>query len=215
MYATSSFSLVDTDLETQHDYKGRSSAPLSLGIWTHNLQGITRNQKFVPSSCPSATTYDAVIFQAGTGFLELYEFAEANGITVIGGSSETVGASGGWISGGGHSSLSNTLGLGADRALQFKIVTPDGKYLTASACENQDLFFAIRGGGGSTFGVIMESVQAAAPVVKLQVAYMKFISYTDQGANANFLKLLISLAPTFAAQGWGGCMSSPSLAFCS
>ena len=44
-------------------------------------------------------------------------FAEANNITLIGGSSQTVGPAGGWILGGGHSALSPTLGLGVDRVV--------------------------------------------------------------------------------------------------
>jgi len=119
-------------------------------------------------------------------FSQLYDFAEANGITIVGGTDRTVGAAGGWVQvrallspygvpeltekscsrivqGGGHSLLSNTLGLGADRALQFKVVTPDGQYLTANACQNQDLFFALRGGGGGTFGVVMEMTTRVEP----------------------------------------------------
>jgi hypothetical protein len=66
--------------------------------------------------------------------------------------------------GGGHSTLSNTMGLGVDRVvrtyisilcivtscdviqLQFKVVTPDGQYRTVNKCQNSDLFFALRGG---------------------------------------------------------------------
>lgn len=119
------------------------------------MKGISRNQKFVPAGCPTSKTYDGVTFAAGTGFAELYQFAEDNQITILGGSSRTVGPSGGWI-GAGHGALSNQLGLGVDRALQFRVVTPNGKQVIASACQNKDLFFALRGGGGSTFGVIME-----------------------------------------------------------
>ncbi|EEB88350.1 hypothetical protein MPER_13859, partial [Moniliophthora perniciosa FA553] len=82
----------------------------------------------------------------GVQWHEAYGFAEAHNITLVGGSDRSVGAAGGWLLGGGHGMLSNTMGLGADRALQFKVVTPDGKYLTANACQNQDLFFALRGG---------------------------------------------------------------------
>ena len=39
----------------------------------------------------------------------------------------------------------------------MKVVTPDGVYRTANECQNQDLFFALRGGGGSAFGVVIES----------------------------------------------------------
>lgn len=95
----------------------------------------------------------------------VYEFAEANNITVVGGSSRTVGPVGGWISGGGHGALSNTLGLGVDNVMEIKTVLPNGTYVTANRCQNQDLFFALRGGGGSTFGVNMEMTTRAHPQV--------------------------------------------------
>lgn len=44
-------------------------------------------------------------------------------------------------------------GLGADQLLSVGIVTASGQLVTASACQNPDLFWAIAGGGGGTFGV--------------------------------------------------------------
>jgi hypothetical protein len=43
----------------------------------------------------------------GADFVEVYQFAEANNVTVVGGSSRSVGAAGGWLTGGGHGALSN------------------------------------------------------------------------------------------------------------
>jgi len=88
---------------------------------------------------------------------------------VVGGIAYTVGAAGGWILGGGHSSLSPQYGLGVDSeflqgkfqllglidrvdVLQFEIVTPDGASRIANAYQNEDLFWALRGGGPG-FGV--------------------------------------------------------------
>ena len=59
--------------------------------------------------------------------------------------------------------LSNNFGLGADRVLQYRVVTPQGKYLTANACQNTDIFYALRGGGGGTFAIVMESTFLAEP----------------------------------------------------
>ena len=47
--------------------------------------------------------------------------------------------------------------------LQYKIVTPDGVFRTANACQNQDLFYALRGGGGGTFGVVLEATMLVSP----------------------------------------------------
>lgn len=52
-------------------------------------------------------------------------------------------------------------GLGVDQILEFNIVTPDLQFLTASPDENEDLFWAVRGGGGSTFGVVTSMVVRA------------------------------------------------------
>lgn len=59
-----------------HDYKGRSSGPNSLMLWTHNLQGITLTRGFVAAGCSADSAKDGVTFGAGIGFLQLYQFAE-------------------------------------------------------------------------------------------------------------------------------------------
>lgn len=74
--------------------------------------------------------------------------------------------------------LSNNFGLGADRVLQYRVVTPQGEYLTANACQNTDLFYALRGGGGGTFGVVMESTFLAEPrplTIQVYVALFRFM----------------------------------------
>ena len=153
-----------------HDYKGRSSAPHSLALWTHKIQpALSLIKGFTPEGCTSAAG-DGVTMGAGQGFLGLYQFAEDNHITIVGGSSETVGAAGGWLAGAGHGALSNTLGLGVDNALQIKAVLPNGTYVTANRCKNQDIFYALRGGGGSTFGIITEVTTRANPQLTLQVS---------------------------------------------
>lgn len=70
--------------------------------------------------------------------------------------------------GGGHSVLSPVYGLGVDRVLQYKIVTPDGQLRTANECQNSDLFWALRGGGGGTFGVVLEATHKAEKQLTIQ-----------------------------------------------
>jgi FAD/FMN-containing dehydrogenase len=45
--------------------------------------------------------------------------------------------------------------MGADNIIEAVIVTPTGDVLKVNACQNEDLFWAIRGGGGGTFGIII------------------------------------------------------------
>jgi FAD/FMN-containing dehydrogenase len=65
-------------------------------------------------------------------------------LTIVAGGSETVGP-GGYLTGGGHGALSATYGMGADQVLEMEIVTPRGEILTINECQNQDLFWAMRG----------------------------------------------------------------------
>jgi hypothetical protein len=55
--------------------------------------------------------------------------------------------------GGGHGRLSRSFGLTCDNVKSVDIVTADGKFLRASAEENQDLYWGVRGGGGN-FGIV-------------------------------------------------------------
>lgn len=48
-------------------------------------------------------------------------------------------------------------GLGADNVLEFKVVTADGNLVVANEVVNQDLFWALRGGGPGAWGVVVEA----------------------------------------------------------
>lgn len=78
-----------------------------------------------------------------------------------------------------------------------------GTYVTANRCQNQDIFFAIRGGGGSTFAVNMEVTYRAHPKVNLQTAEVAFLANNITTYNS-FISILTENANKWADDGWGG-----------
>ncbi|KAG9079884.1 hypothetical protein FRC06_007348, partial [Ceratobasidium sp. 370] len=187
---------------TGHDFAGKSMAPGTLSLWTHNIKYINYTTSFVPDQC-SVQGVPALTYGAGQDMESLFLFAETNNITFIGGSAKTVGAAGGWVMGGGHSVLSNTYGLGVDRVLQFRIVTPDGRYLVANACQNIDLFWALRGGGGGTFGVVMEVTSQVIPQRVPTVSLFWQIEPTPTNVQG-LAKVLVENSLQWSKDGWGG-----------
>lgn len=51
--------------------------------------------------------------------------------------------------------------MGADNLIEATVVIPSGEVVTTNACQHPDLFWALRGGGGSTFGVILDATMKA------------------------------------------------------
>lgn len=100
---------------------------------------------------------------AGVIAADAYLAAHNKGYRVVGGSCPTVGLAGGYTQGGGHSSLSGLYGLGADNVLEWEIVTADGHHLVATPTEHKDLFWALSGGGGGTFGVVLSMTTRLHP----------------------------------------------------
>ena len=104
---------------------------------------------------------------------------------------------GGYIQGGGHSPLSSILGIAADHVLSMEVVLASGQFVTASSTQNIDLFWALRGGGGSTFGVVTSVTVKAYPDIPVTVTAFSFgvggnVTYDDfwAGIRAYFSYLI-------------------------
>ena len=182
---------------------GRSSLKGSLALWVRNLKNMSYDQNFIPEGCGKASATEmAVTVGAGVNTREVMQFSNTHNFTYVSAYNDVVGASGGWPQGGGEGVLCPVYGLGSDRVLQYEVVTPDGVLRTANACQNQDLFWALRGGGGGTFGVVLESTHKVEEAFNITVAN---ISYPDTAANyVPFVDVVINSTEKWAQGGWGG-----------
>ncbi|KAF9738247.1 hypothetical protein PMIN04_001604 [Paraphaeosphaeria minitans] len=159
---------------TGHDFLGKSGGKDALSIWTHYFKDIDYIEEYVDAG----TGYSGPAFKAGVGVqaFEIYKAAHEKGHSVVGGEGETVGIFGGYIQGGGHSPLTSLYGTGADQVLSMEVVTADGDYVTANSTSNTDLFWAMRGGGGSTFGIATSVTVKAHPDFATTASRFSFTS---------------------------------------
>ncbi|CAI6336784.1 unnamed protein product [Periconia digitata] len=150
---------------TGHDYLGKSTGANALSIWTRNLRTIDFIEKY--SSPSSSWTGSAFKLGAGVQVWELLAAAHEHGVSVLSGECPTVGVAGGYIAGGGMGPLSSKHGLAVDHVLSLDVVTPDGTFVTADEKTNTNLFWALRGGGGGTFGVVTSVTVRTLPKMKV------------------------------------------------
>jgi FAD/FMN-containing dehydrogenase len=138
-----------------HSYLGASNAPDSLLIWTRGMKAITLHDAFVPQGCEGRVApVPAVTVGAGAIWMHTYNAVTTQGGRYVqGGGCGTVGVAG-LVLGGGFGSYSKNYGTAAASLLEAEIVTADGAIRIANACTHPDLFWALRGGGAGTFGVV-------------------------------------------------------------
>jgi FAD/FMN-containing dehydrogenase len=140
---------------TGHSYLGTSNAPDSLLVWTRGMNAVTLHDSFVGRGCEGKVApAPAVTAEAGAVWIDLYTAVTTNaGRYVQGGGCTDVGVAG-LVQSGGFGSFSRGFGTAASGLLEAEVVTADGDVRIANACTNPDLFWALKGGGGGSWGAV-------------------------------------------------------------
>ncbi|EGN97606.1 hypothetical protein SERLA73DRAFT_110899 [Serpula lacrymans var. lacrymans S7.3] len=201
---------------TGHDYLGRSTARGSFMIWTHNMKNITYNSSFVPEGAPATESYEAITLGAGVQWHEAYDAIQAQGRVMVGGASAggSVGAAGGWVLGGGHSSLAPSFGLGADNVVEMGVVLSTGEYVVANSYQRPDLFWALRGGGGGTYGVVTHVTYHTYPSFPVAAVFFE-ANTTNTDVMQTVFTEFTRIHPAISDAGWSGyaLISSEAMGF--
>ncbi|KAL1884062.1 hypothetical protein Daus18300_000171 [Diaporthe australafricana] len=160
-----------------HDFNAKSTGAVALTVWTTYLQDIV----YLGDEYSYGTGYTGPAFKLGSGVeaIQVYEAADALGLQVVGGIARTVGLAGGYSAAGGHSPLMGLYGMASDQVLSLEVVLPDGRFVHVDSENYPDLYFALRGGGGSTYGIVTSIVVAAYP--KQPVTTVTYSFGTSQG----------------------------------
>ena len=138
-----------------HSYQGTSDAPDSLLVWTRHMDDVELHDAFIPQGCAGRIAPQAAV-SVGAGCIWGHVYNAVTSVAgryVQGGGCMTVGVAG-LISSGGFGSWSKRYGLAAAGLIEAEVVTADGMLRIVNACEDPELFWALKGGGGGSLGVI-------------------------------------------------------------
>ncbi|UKZ80191.1 hypothetical protein TrVFT333_007948 [Trichoderma virens FT-333] len=163
--------------QTGHDFLGRSTGYASLEIWTYNLrQGLTFHDSYLSTSqCspqePEGIESTGAALWAGSAITiggaytwsEVYQFAHEQNVIVVGGTCTGVGAVGGYLQGGGHSASMREFGIATDQVLERS------------------------GGGGGTYGVVINATIKAYPEMPVTAAILTIVPQEENDDLTTFL----------------------------
>lgn len=127
---------------------------------------------------------------AGIDMLELTEKLAELGLGLPLATGPSVGL-GGLVQGGGFGITSRRYGLVCDRAVEFQVVNARGEVVRANKDHYNDLFWALRGGGGGNFGIVTEVVFDAYPIDNVAIFnitwdWKDFTAVVDKWQNWSF-----------------------------
>jgi FAD/FMN-containing dehydrogenase len=187
-----------TDVITAANFTRTHNLLLSVRSGGHNVAGNAvcdggimidlspmKSVRVDPATCTARA-------EPGLTWGEFDRETQAFGLATTGGIISTTGIAGLTL-GGGIGWLMGKYGLSCDNLRSVDMVTASGQFLTASATENQDLFWGVQGGGGN-FGIVTSFEYQLHPVGEL-LAGMVLYPFEKAAATIKLFKELTRSAP--------------------
>ncbi len=158
-----------SDVQRSIEFVRKWDVDVSVRSGGHSYGGYSTGPGLVIDVTPMSevvVSQESARIGAGTRLIDMYSALASAGVAVPGGSCPTVGIAG-LALGGGIGVLGRKFGLSCDNVTSLQIVTADSRILTCDASDNEDLYWASRGGGGGNFGVVTSFDFAVHPLPQL------------------------------------------------
>lgn len=166
-------------------FAAAGGAPLALRNGGHSYGGWSSGPGLVVDVRPMSTvTVDTASgtarIGAGAQLIDVYAALAAQGVAIAAGSCPTVGITGLGLA-GGVGVLARAWGLTCDLVESVQLVTADGTLREVDATHDPDLFWALRGGGGGSFGAVTALTLAVKPAPQVETFFYSWdISHGPQ-----------------------------------
>ncbi|MQA38971.1 FAD-dependent oxidoreductase [Rugamonas aquatica] len=186
-----------------HSYQGTSDAADSLLVWTRQMNDATLHDAFVAQGS-SAAPQPAVTLGAGAMWIDAYDAVTTRGGRYVqGGGCTTVGVAG-LVQSGGFSNFSKAYGTAAAGLLEAEVVTADGQVRIANAGSNPELFWALKGGGGGSVGVVTRLTLRTRELPEhFGAVFFSIKAASDQAYRALIAQMMAFYASTLFKPQWG------------
>lgn len=145
-----------TGLQRAVEAAAERNIPFAIRAGGHSFEGFSQSNALVIDVRPlNAISVDpatrTMVAGSGVSLGEVYRAAARAGLCFPAGSCPTVGLAG-HIHGGGFGLMSRPLGLASDSLIEAELVRAKGGVARVSPANDPDVFWALQGGGGGTFG---------------------------------------------------------------
>lgn len=119
----------------------------------------------------------------GTNFQQFWEKLDQYGLAATGGACPSV-CVGGYMQGGGFGFTARMFGMSCDNVVEVEVMLADGAIVLANDSTNGDLFYAVRGGTGNNFGVLLSATYQAHPLPEATGFWISWDLITPTGDGA-------------------------------